>query len=115
MRSSAIIVASASLASAAPFSYPLANGFPNLNSTALQEVYALAGGTLLNGPLPTSLTANAVQALQVIAAGEIFEVAYFTELLSNITTGVAGYEVGNKQYIIDTLTAVINVRFVPVS
>ncbi len=113
MRSSVILVASAGFAAAAPFSYPLANGFPKLNATALQEVYALAGGTIPNGPLPTTLTANAVQALQLIAANEIFETAFFTELLTNITTGVAGYEDGNKPYVIDTLTAVINVSFFP--
>ena len=107
---SAILLTSATLAAAAPFSYPLANGFPNLNSTAMQEVYKFAGGTLPNGALPTSLKSNSVQALQLIAANELFEVAYFTELLSNITSGVAGYEAGKDSYIIDTLTAVINVR-----
>jgi hypothetical protein len=113
MRSTALLVASAGLAAAAPFSYPLANGFPNLNATALEEVYKLAGGTLPNGALPTSLTPGAVQALQLIAANELFETAYFTELLSNITNGVAGYETSNKDYVIDTLTAVINVGFIP--
>jgi hypothetical protein len=115
MRSLAILTASAGIVAAAPFSYPLANGFPNLNTTALQEVYVLAGGTIPNGPLPTKLTAGATQALQLIAANELFETAYFSELLSNITSGVEGYQAGNKQYIIETLTAVINVRCFTVS
>lgn len=43
---------SATLATAAPFQFPLANGFPSLNSTALAAVQKMAGGTLPNGPLP---------------------------------------------------------------
>lgn len=97
----------AQLAAAAPFSFPLADGFPNLNSTALAAVYKLAGGTLPNGALPTTIKASGVTALQIIAANEQFEVAYFTELLSNITSGVAGYESGNTDYIKKTLAAVI--------
>lgn len=116
MRSAAILIASAGLAAAAPFSFPLANGFPNLNATARKEVYELAGGTLPNGPVPTSLKPNGVQALQLIAAGELFEVAYFAELLNNITNGVPGYEAaGQDQYIIDTITVVLNVSFFPIS
>jgi hypothetical protein len=102
----------ASLAAAAPFSFPLANGFPNLNSTALQQVYKLAGGTLPNGALPSSLKPSGVQALQLIAANEEFEVAYFTELLANITNNVPGYDSlgADRDYIIETITAVQNVR-----
>ncbi|KAH8790459.1 late sexual development protein [Hyaloscypha sp. PMI_1271] len=108
MRSSSLLLASAGLAAAAPFSYPLANGFPNLNSTELELVYKLAGGTLPNGALPSTLKPNGVQALQLIAANELFEVAYFTELVHNITSKVRGYSDGHHQYIIDTLTSVIN-------
>ncbi|KAK0120252.1 hypothetical protein ONS95_011658 [Cadophora gregata] len=107
MRFSKIILSStaASLAAAAPFSFPLPNGFPNLNSTALQEVFKVAGGTTPNSGAPTSLTAGAVQALQLIAANEIFEVAYFTELVHNITSGVPGYKCGRTA--LETLKAVV--------
>lgn len=105
----AFFSAVASLAAAAPFSFPLPNGFPNLNATAMQEVFKLAGGTLPNGALPSSLKAGGIQALQLIAANEIFEVAYFTELLANVTNDVPGYSVENKDYVVRTLTAVVNV------
>lgn len=66
MRFSTVICCAAG-ASAASFSYPLASGFPNLNSTTLQEVYKLAGSTNLNGsPLfsvPSSMAVYA-KALQ---------------------------------------------------
>lgn len=109
--SNAILAATTSgLVAAAPFSYPLANGFPNLNSTALQQVYKLAGGTLPNGPLPTSLTAAATAALQLIAANELFEVAYFSELLANVTNKVTGYEAASVDtLLIESLTAIVNV------
>jgi len=100
--------ATASLAVAAPFAYPLANGFPDLNSTAMAEVFKLAGGTLPNGALPSTLKAGGVQALQLIAANELFEVAYLSELLNNVTTDMPGYEVEDKDYIVKTLTAIVN-------
>jgi hypothetical protein len=62
------------------------------------------------------LKPRGVQALQPIATGEVFEVAYFTELLNNITNWVPGYGVaGQDQYIIDTITAVVNVSLSHVS
>ncbi|KAH7410629.1 late sexual development protein [Cadophora sp. MPI-SDFR-AT-0126] len=97
--------AAASIAAAAPFSFPLANGFPNLNATALQQVFKVAGGTLPNGPAPSSLKAGGVQALQLVAANELFEVAYFTELVHNITTGVSGYKCGRNA--LENLKAVV--------
>jgi hypothetical protein len=115
MHFSSIVLASsaASIAAAAPFSFPLANGFPNLNKSATAEVYKLAGGTLPNGALPSSLKAGGTQALQLVAANEQFEVAYFSELLANVTNGVEGYNVEDKNYFIKTLTAIVNVRLTP--
>jgi len=109
MHSWTLLLATASLAAAAPFSYPLENGFPNLNATALEQVYKQAGGTLPNGALPNTLTPNGVQALQLIAANELLEVAYFSQLLQNITSKVHGYHDGHHEYIIDTLTSIVAV------
>jgi hypothetical protein len=110
MRFSTFFVCSTAtgLAAAAPFSYPLANGFPNLNATALQEVEDLAGGSIPNGALPTTLKPAGIQTLQLIAANELFETAYFTDLLSNVTNRVSGYNVENYDYVVATLTAVVN-------
>jgi hypothetical protein len=121
----AISVAIAALTvTAAPFALP--NGFPQLSDSALQQVYEVsdrslrayqlsdvqaAGGTLPNTPLPTSLPADAVTTLQVIAYNEIFEVAFFSSLLANVTDGVDGYTdlPMDKDYIISILTAVVAV------
>jgi hypothetical protein len=111
MRFSVVIVtlATATLAAAAPFSFPLANGFPKLNSTASAEVYKLAGGPPPNSVVPTTLQPAGIQTLQLIAANELFEVAFFTELLSNISNNVPGYDIPDKDYVVRMLTAVVNV------
>ena len=97
----------ANLVAAAPFSYPLANGFPKVNITSLHEIFKLAGGTTPNVSPPASLTNSGAKTLQLIAANELFEIAYFTELLHNITSGVPGYRA--DQYTIGSLTAIVNV------
>ena len=125
----AAISAFALAASAAPYKpFPLANGFPSPNASAVAAIEKAAGGTLPNSPLPTSLTAGATATLQLyvvhqarscgkadmlyrIALNEIFEVAYFTQLLSNITNSVSGYDLSdgskyNKTYIVNTITAI---------
>jgi hypothetical protein len=46
---------------------------------------------------------------QAIAFGELFEVAYFTSLLNNITDNVSGYEIGSgavRGAVIDAITAI---------
>jgi len=103
-------VASSPLAIRASSPFPLPDGFPTPNASQLKTIETLAGGTLPNSPLPTELTATATAALQLIALNEIFEVAYFTDLLKNITSHVPGYELTglDRNYIIDTLTAVAN-------
>jgi hypothetical protein len=43
-----------------PFTYPLPNGFPNIQvpSSALTDIQNQAHGTLPNSPLPTSLAVS---------------------------------------------------------
>ena len=99
-------------AAAAPYGpYPLSDGFPEPSPAQLAEIETLAGGSLPNGPLPTQLSPTAIVTLQLIALNEIFEVAYFTDLLANITTNVTGYELDgyNRTFVIEALTAVVNV------
>lgn len=112
----ATVFALASYVAAAPYGpFPLADGFPSPTPAQLAEIETLAGGTLPNGPLPTALKPDGVAALQLIALNEIFEVAYFTELLNNITTKVPGYELTgyNSTYITQALTAIVNASAPP--
>ena len=116
MRFTSIITLSVAAASvsASPFKFPLPDGFPTPNATALAEIEKEAGGSLPNGALPTSLKSTGVTTLQLLALNEIFEVAFFTELLSNITDNVAGYDAASiapldKQYVLDAITTIVNV------
>lgn len=46
--------------------------------------------------------------MQLIALNELFEVAYFTELVYNLTNKVEGYDLGhNHEYVLDALTAIV--------
>jgi hypothetical protein len=114
MRVSTVTLFSAltGVALAAPYSpFPLSDGFPSPNADQLKSISQAAGGYLPNGALPTKLSDTATVTLQLIALNEIFEVAYFTDLVQNITNGVSGYEVGdNKAFALKALTAIKNVR-----
>ena len=112
------LAALATSVAAAPFTFPLPDGFPTPSPSQLAEIETLAQGTLPNGPLPTSLKSTGVTTLQLIALNEIFEVAFFSSLLSNVTNNVTGYDAASiapldYTYTIDTLTAVVNVSCLP--
>ena len=109
----AISVAAAGV-TATPFKFPLPDGFPNPSPAQLAIIEKEAGGSPPNGPLPTILKDAGVTTLQLLALNELFEVAYFTELLANVTTEVSGYGHKaiaplDKKYVVDALTAVVNV------
>lgn len=78
-----------------PFSFPLDNGFPNVSKDALAEIQKLAHGTLPNGGLPSKISDVSATIWQLIAFNELFEVAYFSSLINNITDNVSGYEIGS--------------------
>ena len=92
-----------------PFAFPLSNGFPEIAvpSQQLTDIELQALGTLPNGPPPPSIGPQGIINLQVVAFNEIFEVAFFTELLANVTNNVPGYQLGSdRQQVIDIITAV---------
>jgi hypothetical protein len=112
MRLSTVALTSlaAKLAAASTVSFPLANGFPDLNTTALVLVNQLAGGTQPTGPASTftpTFTDAGIQTLRLIAANELAEVAFFSQLVSNITNSVANYQC--DQYVLDSLISILNV------
>jgi len=82
-----------SVVSAAPFTYPLSNGFPTIAnpSDALTDIETTAHGSLPNGAPPATVTNDTLTSLKLIAFNELTEVAFFTELIYNITNRVEGY------------------------
>ncbi|KAL8690721.1 MAG: hypothetical protein Q9218_003903 [Villophora microphyllina] len=107
------LIAFAAGALSAPVSDPTADGFPNPGPAQLLAIQKKAGGYLPNGPLPTTLSDSAITSLQLIATNELFEVAFFSDLLSNITTNTPGYQLEdiaplNRTYVIMSLNAIVN-------
>ena len=103
---------------AAPYKIPSTDGFPNPSPAQLKLIEKLAGGTLPNGALPTSLKQNGITTLQLIATNELFEVAYFSDLLDKVVKGDAGYTPADlaplkKAYVVKTLSAVVAVSSLP--
>jgi hypothetical protein len=103
-----------SLVSAAPFSFannPLGNGFPNPNAAQIVAIEAQAHGSLPNGAPPaTPPKDDSFTSLRLIAFNELFEVAFFTELLSNITNNVSGYDIQHderRNYVIEVITNIL--------
>ena len=89
------------------FAFPLQNGFPSPSADALTAIEIAAQGTLPNGPPPPSLAEDDLTSLQLIAFNEISEVAFFTELIANVTNKVPGYEVPDDNgLLLKTLIAV---------
>ena len=88
------------------FSVPSTNGFPNPNAQQMEAIAQQALGKRPNGPSPTSLGDDSATALQLIAFNELFETAYFTSLLANITNNTPGYENGNNAQAVGAITAV---------
>ncbi|KAI4751808.1 hypothetical protein E4T52_05542 [Aureobasidium sp. EXF-3400] len=87
----------------------LSNGFPNLSPSALSDVNNAAHGTISNSTAKLTFSPNDLTNFQLVAFNEFFEVAFFTSLLTNITTGVSDFEIPahlNATYILDTLIAV---------
>ena len=88
------------------FSFPLSNGFPDIDnpSDALTQIELQALGTLPNGGAPPTPHPDSLISLGFIAFNELFEVAFFTELISNITNNVSGFDdVPNRDEVCSTL------------
>jgi len=87
--------------------FPLPNGFPNPSQDQLMKIELDADGPLSNGPPPASISPDGITNLKLIALNEIFEVAFFTELVYNVTNKVSGYDLGyGHEYVMDALKAI---------
>jgi hypothetical protein len=98
------------IASAAPFSFPLGNGFPNPTPAQVTAIEQQAHGSLPNGGPPPTPKDDTFTSLRLIAFNELTEVAFFTELINNITTNVKDYEIHgdkSKAKILAALNAIV--------
>jgi hypothetical protein len=78
------------------FKFPLGNGFPEIDnpSAALNKIEQQAHGQLSNAPPPPKggLQPDTVNANAFVAFNELFEVAYFSDLLHNVSTNQHGFQ-----------------------
>ena len=74
--------------------FPLTDGFPNPSTAQLQDIKNRAFGTLLNAPRLGIISTDGLTNLKLIALNELFKVAFFTELIANLTNRVSGYDFG---------------------
>lgn len=88
-------------------------GFPSPSQQQLEAIEVQASGKLSNAPPPSKLAQSSLTALQLVAFNELFEVAFFTSLLNNITNNVPGYESKNKDALVKAISAVVAVRVSP--
>ncbi len=118
MRSSLIYsVALTGLASAAPVidfgsntkGISTQDGFPNPSQAQIAVIQKDAKGTLSNAPPPGKVSDTGITSLKLIALNELSEVAFFSELLYNVTNKVTGYDLGTyaTPFVQDMLTAII--------
>jgi len=91
------------------FEFPLDNGFPNVTnpSAVLTTIEEQAHGTLPNGSAPPPPHPDSLNSLAFIAFNELFEVAFFTELIYNITNNVNGFDqIPNRDQVLGILKVV---------
>lgn len=90
----------------------LPDGMPNPSPAELKRIEENAHGTLPNGPPPPVISDLGIANLQLIAFNELFEVAFFNELVINITTNVEGYRFSNDSdcdFVLRSLRAILAV------
>ncbi|KAK7228848.1 hypothetical protein V2G26_001018 [Clonostachys chloroleuca] len=88
------------------FGVPSDDGFPNPSPQQILDISQRARGRLPDGATPSSLPAGTITTLQLIAFNELFETAFFSSLINNITNGVDGYK-DAPNGAVEILTAVL--------
>lgn len=99
-------------------SHQLPDGFPTPSPSQLNQIEANAHGTLPNGPPPPTISNMGIVNLQLIAFNELFEVAFFHELFTNITDNVPGYQFSDEEernVTLRNLKAILAVSLLPAS
>ncbi|KAI0469932.1 hypothetical protein GGR56DRAFT_661286 [Xylariaceae sp. FL0804] len=74
------------------FRFPLSNGFPFPSDSALEELFTRAGGNFSNAPLAPKFDNDSLTSWKLQAFNEFMEVAFFTQLIANISSRSPGYE-----------------------
>lgn len=95
----------ASLVHSSPFRFPLPNGFPFPDDAALNELFTTAGGNFTNMPLAPKFDDDSLTSWKLQAFHKFMHVAFYTQLITNITDHIPGYELplGSEGYVLKSL------------
>ncbi|KAI2790035.1 hypothetical protein POX_d05539 [Penicillium oxalicum] len=88
----------------------LPSGLPFPDANQVEGIEKAAHGTLPNGPPPPVISNQGIVNLKLIAFNELFEIAFFNELVNNVTNKVDGYtfERGtDRANMLDALKAIL--------
>jgi hypothetical protein len=88
------------------------DSFPTSNDQQILDIEQRAHGSLSNSTPPAAVDPDTIISLQVIAAQEQFEVAFFQQLLTNITNNEPGFMIRNsnaRTLGLNALTAIVAV------
>lgn len=91
----------------------LPDGLPTPSPSELESIEERAHGTLPNGAPPSGISEGGLTNLKLVAFNELFEVAFFEELITNITEKVVGYRFSNEDdydFVLNGLKVILAVR-----
>jgi hypothetical protein len=87
--------------------FPLKNGFPNPDQNGMLQIEKEAFGTLSNAPAAEKISPEGLTNLKLLAFNELMEVAFFTELLHNLTDKAPGYDLEyGHEYVLEAIHAI---------
>ncbi|EMC91483.1 hypothetical protein BAUCODRAFT_330006 [Baudoinia panamericana UAMH 10762] len=90
--------------SASGTAIPPINDLDNISAADLAAIEQVAGGTLSNATGGAKPSGNSITSVAFVAFNELFEVAFFTELVYNITNNVHGFDhIPNRDSVLNIL------------
>ncbi|KAM7202689.1 hypothetical protein V8F33_002615 [Rhypophila sp. PSN 637] len=86
-------------------SLPLDHGVPFTSNAAVEELFTRVGGYCTSEPLAPRFDGDSLTSWKLQAFNELMEVAFFTQLIANVTDKVPGHDLesSSSDYILDTL------------
>lgn len=83
----------------------------------LEKLEELAQGRIPDTYLPSNISSQGIKNLQLLAYTELIEIAFFTDLITNVSTSQPGFEIEDLEErveILEGLSTVLAVRAVPI-
>ncbi|QKX61645.1 uncharacterized protein TRUGW13939_08797, partial [Talaromyces rugulosus] len=86
------------------------DGFPNPSVPQLQSIEDQAHGLLIEMEPPHAISQDSLTSLQLMASSELLKVTFFSDLLTNTTNRIEGYEIAESHRQSRLIDALITIR-----